>query len=490
MALGLAGNALVAGGSGGGGGAPFDPPSGTAALVDTDGLVVDDGGSLQTRTKRFMEASLEPIHIKPLVTEDGYLYSTTSVQAGSVRLFDTSGNTIIGLVPKANFEQEIDEIMQPGFIVRIQNAANTVYREGIITGQSTQGSFRLGTLSSHGLLSAGTFSNDDAITFTAKGRHPLWSDFATSTEIAAGTEGRKFLTPANMASQDAAQRGTDGGAVASALSIRQHVGIESAEQTWSGFQTTTDATPGLGTWSMSSASSPFVRTFKYRPHTLAEHDAIMLKAVGGAYIQQFEDETKFRQYYAPSITSAAVANSDVPLITALAVVEFGFGDFTASTDSSLTILGAVRSLSARTHDFKSVAGNNQVTMDQTFRNFPRRAGTTEYTEDWEMNVYCTSMTSVINTDMMGVTAWNTSSSSPEKKCNARVQWSTDGGSTWENSPEFTNIYHSNIAANLPVVCTYQIRPGFVGPVKVRWQVRRTNNQVFFFEISQARASVA
>ena len=198
MALGLAGNALVAGGSGGGGGTPFNPSAGSAALVDADQFAVKDGNTWQTRTKRFMEASIEPIHTKPSVVETGYLYSTTSVEAGSVRLFDSGGNTIIGLVPKTGFEVEIDEIMQPGFIVRIQNGANTVYREGIITGQSTQGSFRLGTLSSHGLLSNGTFSNDDQITFTAKGRHPLWNDFATEAEVRALADGRSFVTPLGL----------------------------------------------------------------------------------------------------------------------------------------------------------------------------------------------------------------------------------------------------------------------------------------------------
>ena len=116
-----------------------------------------------------------------------------------MRLFDSGGNTIIGLVPKASFEVEIDEIMQEGFIVRIQNGANTVYREGVVVGKSTQGGFRLGTLSSHGLKSAGNFSNDDAITFISKGRHPLWSDFATQAEIVAGTEGQKFITPLGLA---------------------------------------------------------------------------------------------------------------------------------------------------------------------------------------------------------------------------------------------------------------------------------------------------
>ena len=299
------------------------------------------------------------------------------------------------------------------------------------------------------------------------------------------TEGALAL----VGTQAQAEEATAADRLASLQNIRQHVGIESTEKTWIGFRTTTDTTPAAGTWSMTAAASPFVRTYKYRPHTLAEHDEIMHRAVGGAYIQQFQSSTIFRQYYAPSITSAAVAGSDIPLITALAYVEFGTGTFAANTDSLLSILGAVRSLSARTHAFKDTKGNNQVTMDQTYRNFPRRAGTTEYSEDWEMEVYATSMTSVINTRMAGVTGWNASSATA-KVGHARVQWSTNNGQTWLNSPEFTDVYVSDITANLPVAAGYQIRPANIGPVKIRWQVRRGNAVEWWFDRSQAFASVA
>ena len=279
--------------------------------------------------------------------------------------------------------------------------------------------------------------------------------------------------------------------LATLKNVRDYVGWESGETTWTGFRTTTDTTPAVGTWRMYAASSPFVRTLDYRPHTKAEADAILHKSAGDSYIQQFQTASIFRQWYAPSVVAVPVDGSTIPIVRATCIVEFGLGTFASATDSTLTMLGSIRSLSARTHDFKNVKGNNNVTMDQTFRNFPRREGpnapATEYPEDWELNVFAVSRTSVINTNIIGVTGWNASGG---KSGHARVQWSIDGGTNWTSGPELTDVYNSNITANLPLLAGYQIRPNHAGPVRIRWQVRRGSGINWWFDRQLAFASVA
>ena len=299
------------------------------------------------------------------------------------------------------------------------------------------------------------------------------------------------------ATQAQAEQGTSPDANATAQSIGQYVRHASGEQSWDGFRLSTAASPvqmAVGTWqTTASASTPFVRTLRYRPHSATEAAAILREAVPGSFVQQMQTAAIFNQYRVAVITPVTVPNSDVPVIQMLAVFEFTHGTFAANTDSTLTVVGAIASLGVKSSDFKNTKGNPRVTMDTTFRNFPRRAGpdngqpAPEFTEDWQMEVYVPSRTSVINTNMAGVTGWNVSGA---KAGHARVQWSTDGGSTWTSSPVFTDVYNSNITANLPVAAGYQIRPGAVGRVLVRWQVQRSSGSAnWWFDRSQAFASV-
>ena len=488
MSIGSAGNALVVGGGGGGGGS-FNPSAGTATLNDTDSILVKDGNAFQTRTKRFMEASLEPIHIKPLVTETGYLYSTTSVTAGTVRLFDSGGNTIVGLVPKANFEQEIDEIMQVGFIVRIQNAANTVYREGVITGQSTQGGFRLGTLSSHGLLSAGTFSNDDQITFIAKGRHPLWSDFATAADIAAGIDGRKFITPASMATTTDANELTSSSTLMSPALVGQAERHGLSTNIVPGLRTTTAADGALGLGTFKITNLPNNRaTVRIRAHSATESALIMTNQTGGSQ-QQWSQGSDFVTGRIAQVVPIPRQGSDVPELNCIMVQRASVGTLAANTDTHLSILG--RLIPLRGSDRKFQVGGDTIGSTifntTTWLPVPHRnaANNTNAVADAHMVVNISNPAASVQCYFNCNTGWHTGSANWEG--NLRLRYSTDGGTTYNTIQTFNNVLFSSTAANSGFSMGYLHRPNLEGEVRYLWEIIRKSSGIWFPENQSAFA---
>ena len=292
------------------------------------------------------------------------------------------------------------------------------------------------------------------------------------------------------AGQAVSEQGTDEDLLATASSIGWYVRHSSGEQAWTGFQVSTAASPvqmALGTWQTASANSPFVRTLRYRPHTKTESDAILREAVPGSFVQQYQTANIFNQYRVAVITAIPVPNSDVPVIQMLAVFQFTKGTFAANTDSTLTVVGAIRSLSVRSSDSKLISpgGTNIPMSTSTWTNVPHRNSATETASDNRMEVYVPSRTSVINTTALVVSGWVASSGT--KKADMRVQWSTDGGTNWTSGTTLPNLYHTDVQANLPISASYQIRPGATGRVLVRWQVKRGTDSTNWWPDTQQTA---
>ena len=142
----------------------------TATLTDDDGVLIYDGSALKRMSKRNAEAQLQTVHNKT-IQESGYEYQTTQ-GAGHVYLTPT----LAGIQPKAGFELEIDAVLTPGFLIKIENPDdNSKFTRAVVGSRSNQGNFRLATFNSDlKLIGTGTWSAGDEITLITEGLGPTW----------------------------------------------------------------------------------------------------------------------------------------------------------------------------------------------------------------------------------------------------------------------------------------------------------------------------
>ena len=259
------------------------------------------------------------------------------------------------------------------------------------------------------------------------------------------TEGVLALRP----TQAQAEAATSSGLLATVQSVRQYVGYESSEITWKGFRTSTDATPAAGTWTDGigqqsvPADAPLPPSHgggggRHRPqgHCGRLHPAIPV-------VGHFQAGVLPRRVGHPRVGIRHSRHSDA------SCGGDQQGDIQrrgrTRTSPSSDPLGALgRAVAGTSRTSEATIRSRWTRPSATSRG---RAGTTEYSEDWELDVFCTSVVSVIDTRMSGVTGWVNSSGT--KVGHARVQWSTDNGSTWISSEEMTNIYNSQHRDQLP-----------------------------------------
>ena len=170
----------------------------TAALTDSDYVLLGDGDELVKMTKRNWDSQSRPVHLRTDIQESGYVYKSSGSPAQShVRLFDSGGNVIVGIVAKTGFELELNEILQQGFLVQIRNADSSKFRYGLVSGRSGTGAgnFWLATLDGSFLDSQGTFANDEALIFESFGQFAEIASYANQATAEAGVAFDKWMSP-------------------------------------------------------------------------------------------------------------------------------------------------------------------------------------------------------------------------------------------------------------------------------------------------------
>ena len=145
-----------------------------------DGIIVDDNGVAKNVDWDTFEAVTEPIHLKTNLQLSGYRFNTNSgsLTAGQFHLVATDlSNVTLRGISRSGDEEQFKSLMSIGFRLRIQNAANTVYVEGIVgTFALVSGALQVHFVNNSVVKSSTDFSNDDNLTFVSKGRHPSWPD--------------------------------------------------------------------------------------------------------------------------------------------------------------------------------------------------------------------------------------------------------------------------------------------------------------------------
>ena len=322
----------------------------------------------------------------------------------------------------------------------------------------------------------------DGATFFIEGIFRLYNRLDATTY---GPEAALGIT-ANTAQ---AQGGTATDVLATPATIGMKLRHDLGEERVTGFRVTTEATPtsmGLGTFRTTTASSPFVRTIYIRPHDATEFAKIMNETTPGSVIVLTQSAANNSLARIAAAIPITVSGSSIPVIRMLAVYYVSRGTYAANTDTNLDIIGAIKASTLKSAVRVSVRGGDQIPLSQSFINVPHRSQSTEVPADNLMEVYMSSAAGSISTKFDAVSGWN-GSHSDTRVAHARVQWSTDNGTTWLNGDEILNIYFSNLTANLPMTASYLIRPNATGKVLVRWNLRRGNNNIWYMDHQSAMA---
>ena len=281
-----------------------------------------------------------------------------------------------------------------------------------------------------------------------------------------------------FASTAEAQAGSNATTIMSPLGVALKLRHDLGEMRKTGFRRYTGNVNNItvGHFAFAAANAPFVQTVYIRAHTAAEHAEVLAEMTAGSVGIITQSETVNTLSRFAVIAVIPVSGSDVPIIRALAVYHVARGTFSNDTDCNLDVLGSIKSQTLKSFDSKLTYGGQNVPLHATnWTNVPHRNQSTEVTSDNRMEVYMSSAAGGINTTLSVISGWIQGGSTSTKKCNARVRWSTDNGSTWNYETELTNIYHAQLPANLPIAGNYQIRPNVTGKVIVNWQIRRVSD---------------
>ena len=292
--------------------------------------------------------------------------------------------------------------------------------------------------------------------------------FATTAEAQAGSDTTKAMNP---------------------LGVAQKLRHDLGEMRKTGFRRYTGNVNAIttGHFAFAAANAPFVQTVYIRAHTAAEHAEVLAEMTAGSVgiITQSETINTLSRFAVVAVIP--VSGSDVPIIRALAVYHVARGTFSNDVDCNLDILGSIKSQTLKSFDSKLISpGGDSIPMSESFINVPHRNQATEVASDNQMEIYMSSAAGGINTTLSVVSGW-LGSASGTRTCNARVRWSTDNGSTWNNETELSDIYNANLTANMPISAAYQIRPNTTGKIILNWQIRRKSAAQWYpdFQFAQA-----
>lgn len=279
-----------------------------------------------------------------------------------------------------------------------------------------------------------------------------------------------------------AQLGTETGVASSPANVASYIRHVSGEENFSGFTRYTGsiASIGLGQFGFSAAPATppgvFAQTIHLRAHNATEHASVMSEATAGSVVLIRQTAAINTESRVAVIQAIPVSGSDVPRIQMFAVYHAARGTFSNDTNCDLDIVGAVKSLSARSGDEKFGNGGNNVPIGNgTWVSVPNKNTASDVAADNQLELFVSSRASTILTSLSAVLGWlNNDDNSGDTSwvAHARVQTSVDGGSTWTTQKTFNNLMHTTSSANQGVSISTLLRLGVSGRVLVRWQMTR------------------
>ena len=291
-----------------------------------------------------------------------------------------------------------------------------------------------------------------------------------------------------FASTEQAQAGTAANVAMSPLGVSLKLRHDLGEERITGMRRFTGNLQSItvGHFGFASANAPFVQTIYLRAHTAAEHAKIISEITPGAVIILTQSETINTLSRIAVAAQVPVQGSDVPIIVCNAVYHASRGTFSNDVDCNLDIIGSIKSGTLKSFDSKQTHGGTNFSLGSSWLNVPHSNVATAPASDYTMELFMSSAAGGINTSLNMVSAW-VADTTDTKKCDARVRWSTDNGTTWNNESTLSNLLHHSLrqatssdgGANLPIAAAYQIRPNTTGKVLVNWQIRTGGNSGTF-----------
>ena len=285
--------------------------------------------------------------------------------------------------------------------------------------------------------------------------------FATTAEAQAGSDTTKAMNP---------------------LGVAQYLRAVSGEENFSGFRRYTGSPASITTGHFGFSAAPatppgvFAQTIHIRAHNLTEHNSIVSEARAGSVVLITQSASINTESRVAVIQVIPVSGSDVPRIQMLAVYHAARGTFSNDTDCNLDVVGAVKSLSARSGDEKFGNGGNNVPIGNgIWASTPNKNTASDVAADNQLELFLSSRTSTILTSLSVVTGWmNNDGNSGDLSWvgHARVQTSVDGGSNWVTQKTFNNLMHTTSSANQAMSMSTLLRLSVTGRVLVRWQLAR------------------
>lgn len=311
----------------------------------------------------------------------------------------------------------------------------------------------------------------------------------TQGGIGGGGSGGGGSVPA-FASTAQAQAGSASDVIMSPLGVSLKLRHDLGEERITGMRRYTGNVNAIttGHFAFAAANAPFVQTVYIRAHNATEHAKIISEMTAGSVGIITQSETINTLSRFAVVAQIPVSGSDVPIIRALAVYHAARGTFSNDVDCNLDLIGSIKSGTLKSFDSKRVKGGTTMPFTQnSWITCPHRDAATDQDSDNRMEVFMSSAAGGIKADLNFVIGW--ASASGSKVCHARVQWSTDNGSTWTTETTLTDILNTGLTSNLPVVASYVIRPNVTGKVIVRWQIQRGSSGTNFYPDWQTASAV-